>query len=138
MSVHADVLTKNLLDRFLVWWRAVREGGGIDALDASERERIAREYGLSGEELARIDHSGGRAADLLHRMMRANGLSYEDVRQTHPDVVRDLEIHCSLCSEKRRCRRELESGAAPEGFTEYCPNAPTMVELQAVSLQRLV
>ncbi len=134
----AELQTKNLLERFLAWWRAGFKDGRLEALDAAEVEHIAREFGLSGEELTRLNRNGGSATELLHRMMRANGLSYEELRQTHPDVARDLEIHCSLCSKKKRCRRELESGDAPEGFTEYCPNAPTFVELQAESLQRLV
>lgn len=138
MSADGDLYSKSFLDRFFAWWRAVRERGALDTLDASELEHIAREFGLSGEELAKVNRDGGRASDLLHRMVRVNGLSYEDLRQTHPDIVRDLEIHCSLCLEKKRCRRELESGAAPEGFTDYCPNAPVIVELQAESLQRLV
>jgi len=131
MSVETQA--KDLLDRLLAWWRTER----FEALDAAEVEHMAREFGLSGEELARLCRDGGGAPALLHRMLRANGLSYEELRQSHPDVVRDLEIHCSLCREKKRCRRELDAGAAPDGVAEYCPNAPTIVELQAESLQRL-
>jgi hypothetical protein len=133
----AETQSKNLLERVLARWSAGFDGW-FERLDAAEAEHIAREFGLTASELSAISRSGARVAELLHRMMRVNGLSYEELRQAHPDVVRDLEIHCSLCSEKKRCRRELESGAAPEGFTEYCPNAPTFVELQAEALQRLV
>lgn len=133
----AETQSKSLLERFLAQWRAGFDGW-FERLDAAEAEHIAREFGLTANELSALSRSGDRAVGLLHRMMRANGLSYEELRQTHPDVVRDLEIHCSLCLKKKRCRRELESGTAPEGFTEYCPNAPTFVELQAEALQRLV
>ncbi len=138
MSAHAEIAAKNLLERLVAWWRAGRDDGRLDGLDAAEVEHMAHEFGLSADELLALNRSGAGASELLHRMMRANGLSYEELRRSHPDIVRDLEIHCSLCAEKKRCRRELDSGAAPEGFTEYCPNAPTFVDLQAEALQRLV
>jgi hypothetical protein len=138
MSAEPESAVKTLVERLLAWWRAGLDSGRLEALDRAEIDHIAREFGLSADTLLDVERGGRRASELLHRMMRANGLSYEQIRQLCPDVVRDLEIHCSLCSEKGRCRRELDSGDAPEGFADYCPNAPTFVELQAAKLQRLI
>jgi hypothetical protein len=35
-----------------------------------------------------------------------------------------------LCKHKRRCARDLASGAAPLGLEDYCPNAATFVDLR--------
>jgi uncharacterized protein DUF6455 len=142
MSADGQARAKNLLKQFLQWWSRCSKGRSehaqLEALDSAEVEHMAREFGVSADQLLAVSQSRGRASELLHRMMRVNGLSLEELRRSHPDVARDLEIHCSLCNEKRRCRRELESGDAPEGFADYCPNASTFVELQAETLQRLV
>ena len=132
MSADIEGAAKNLVERLLAWWRA----GSIERLDAAEIDRIAREFGLVAKDLLAINRNGACASQSLHRMIRAKGLAYEELRQTHADVLRDLEIHCSLCGERKRCRKELDLGAA-EGFADYCPNAPTLVELQAEALQRL-
>ncbi|HLW92900.1 MAG TPA: DUF6455 family protein [Roseiarcus sp.] len=130
--------SKGLFRQVVEWWRsAVREPLEFESLDPSEREHIAREFGLSGRDLAKVNRGGPRSAELLRGMMRANGLSFAELREAHPDVLPDLEIHCSLCLAKGRCLRELASGAAPEGFADYCPNAATFVELQAENLLRL-
>jgi hypothetical protein len=135
--ITADAV-KRLTERFLAWWRSGLQDGRLNALDPAEVEHMAREFGLSADELSAVNRCGGRASELIRGMVRANGLSYEELRQSHPDVLRDLEIHCSLCVEKKRCRHDLVSGVAPEGFSDYCPNASTFVELQAEALQRLI
>jgi|SRR5579883_1222206 len=132
----ADAI-KSLSERLIAWWRSGLRDGRLDALAPTEVEHIAREFGLSAGELLALDGCGDRASKLLRRMICANGLNYEELRRAYPDVLRDLEIHCSLCTEQKRCRRDLVSGVAPEGFVDYCPNASTFVELQAAALQRL-
>jgi hypothetical protein len=102
----------------------------LSALDALEISRMAREFKLSPDQFMEINRSGDGGAALLARMMLANGLDVESVRHALPDVVRDLETHCSLCREKGRCQRQIERGRAPEGFEEYCPNALTFLQLQ--------
>src|SRR5271155_1353115 len=119
----------SFLERALSWWRK-RVASDLSGFDAPEISRIAREFNLSPDQLAEIDRSGDGGAALLARMMLTNGLDVEYVRRALPDVVRDLETHCSLCREKGRCQRQIEKGRAPEGFEGYCPNALTFLQLQ--------
>ena len=119
----------SFLERALSWWRK-RVASDLSGFDAPEISRIAREFNLSPDQLVEIDRSGDGGAALLARMMLTNGLDVEYVRRALPDVVRDLETHCSLCREKGRCQRQIEKGRAPAGFEEYCPNALTSLQLQ--------
>jgi len=118
-----------LLEQALSWWRK-RYAADLSALDEFEISRIAREFSLSSDQLAAVNQSAGGGAALLARIMLANGLDVEAVRRALPDVLRDLEVHCSLCREKGRCQRQIETGGAPKGFEEYCPNALTLLQLQ--------
>ena len=118
-----------LFERALSWWRK-RLASELSALDEYEISRIARELNLSSRQLAAVNRSGEGGAALLARMMVANGLDAEHVRRALPDVLRDLEAHCSLCRKKGRCRHEIETGRAPGGFEEYCPNALTLLQLR--------
>jgi Family of unknown function (DUF6455) len=111
------------------WWRK-RGASDLFQLDEREISRIAGELNLSSDQLAAIEKSGDDGAALLRRMILANGLDAESIRRAAPDVLRDLEAHCSLCRQQGRCRREIETGRAPQGFDDYCPNAFTLRRLQ--------
>jgi hypothetical protein len=138
MSHGTEPRANGFLRQVLAWWRLLASRYcEFAALDSAEMERIAREFGLSRDELVTLSQKGAGGAELLRAMMRANQLSFEKLRDAYPDVARDLEIHCSLCGEKRRCRREIDSGAAPQRFEDYCPNASAFVDLQAETQLRL-
>jgi hypothetical protein len=138
MSDGTERGANGFLRQVLAWWRLLAsQESEFAALDSAEIEHIARDFGLSRHELVTLSQKGAGGAELLHAMMRANQLSFERLREAYPDVARDLEIHCSLCREKRRCRREIDSGAAPRRFEDFCPNASTFVELQAETSLRL-
>jgi len=119
-----------LLKQAFPWWRSGR-ASDLFRLDEGEISRIAGELNLSSDQLAEIERSGGDGAALLKGMILANGLDADLIRRAAPDVLRDLEAHCSLCRRKGRCRRDIESGRAPEGFDDYCPNAYTLRRLQS-------
>jgi hypothetical protein len=100
------------------------------ALGEVEIEQIARELQMTGAQLGEVNRSGCGAAKLLRGALRAERLNYGELRQRLPGVLRDLEIHCSLCEHKRRCARDLAAGAALHAFEVYCPNAATFVDLR--------
>ena len=110
-------------------WRAKRKAGEVLAyFDADELQALARDVGLSPEQLTRFARPGG--GEELSRLLRFGGLVPERIERTHPDVMRDMCIVCSGCKAVRRCRRDLDRGWAPM-VQRYCPNAETIKALQA-------
>ncbi|TNC08048.1 heavy-metal resistance [Methylobacterium terricola] len=75
--------------------------------------------------------SGGMAKDWdaaakvrsLATLMRGLHLEPEALRQSRPEIVRELEAACLGCAERARCTRELWSGTAADTYPEFCPNA---------------
>jgi hypothetical protein len=131
--VEAIMSIQNPFQQTAAWLRSRLERfNGFVALDDAEIEHMARDLKMTGAELTQVERSGEGAARLLRDALRAERLSQEALRERYPHVLRDLEIHCSLCEHKRRCARDLASGAAPLGLEDYCPNAPTFVDLRRV------
>ena len=109
-------------------WRAKRKAGeDLAHFDANELQALARDVGLSPEQLTRFARPGG--GEELSRLLRFGGLVPERIERTHPDVMRDMCIVCSGCKAVRRCRRDLDRGWAPV-VQRYCPNAETIKALR--------
>lgn len=131
-----------LLNRMKSWsplsaiWRWIRDDN--DALDDLQRcaegeiERIARDNGLSVSEFRTLASLGPNAADLLERRMAALDLDPVEVSQIAPHTFRDLQKLCSLCKSHGRCLRELARDPANEAWKDYCPNAETLLALNAL------
>ena len=58
-------------------------------------------------------------------MLTALSIDQDDLARTEPLVLRDMERVCALCSQKRRCDRDLAAGTSAAHYQEYCANAPT-------------
>jgi uncharacterized protein YjiS (DUF1127 family) len=110
-------------------WRSGRKAGReLTSLDTDELGALARDVGLSPDQLTRLTARGSR--EELSRLLDAVGLAAERIGRTHPDVMRDMSIVCSDCVSARRCRRDLDRGWAPV-VQRYCPNTETIKVLQA-------
>ena len=110
-------------------WRSGRKAGReLTSLDADELGALARDVGLSPDQLTRLTARG--VGGELPRLLQAVGLVPERMARTHPDVMRDMSIVCSGCVSARRCRRDLDRGWAPV-VQRYCPNTETIKALQA-------
>ena len=79
--------------------------------------------------------SVGRTADEMPRLFEALGISAQDVARVEPMVVHDMERVCAMCKSKRKCDRDLASGASAEHYEEYCLNAPTIAQLRETKQQ---
>jgi len=95
-------------------------------MDAANFGRIASELRISSAELEALVRQGSHAADELPKMLTALGIDHADLTPTDPLVLRDMERVCALCSEKRRCDRNLAAGTSAVHYQEYCANAPTI------------
>ena len=59
-------------------------------------------------------------------MLAALGIDQDDLTRTEPLMLRDMERVCALCSQKRRCDRDLAAGTSAAHYQEYCANAHTI------------
>jgi len=112
------------------WCSGRKAGRELTSLDADALGALARDVGLSPDQLTRLTERGARAGAELPRLLDAVGLAPERIGRTHPDVMRDMSIVCSGCEAARRCRRDLDRGWAPV-VQRYCPNTETIKALQA-------
>ena len=55
---------------------------------------------------------GPHAADELPKMLTALRIDQDDLARAEPLVLRDMERVCALCSQKRRCDRDLAAGTS--------------------------
>ncbi len=118
------------------WWRDwTRRGSASSELKCcgeDEVERMAKDMGVSAAELRRLASQGREAADLLPRRMAALDLDRNEVARTEPRTLQDLQRVCTLCESRRRCARDLARDSADPAWQDYCPNAATLMALNAL------
>jgi hypothetical protein len=118
------------------WWRDwTRRGSARSELKCcgeDEVERMAKDVGLSASELRRLAAHGPDSADLLLRRMAALDLDRNEVSRTEPRTFQDLQRVCTMCNSKRRCKRDLAHDSDDPIWQDYCPNAATLMALNAL------
>jgi hypothetical protein len=128
----------SLAQRVARWWRAwVKQRGTMAALadcGPAEIARMARDIGVSGAaELRVLAGKWPNSSDLLSRRLQQFRLDPTAMMRAEPDVVRDLERVCTLCTSRRRCSRDFAAEEPASAWETYCPNAPTLGALIADS-----
>ena len=127
---------KSLIEAVSQWWRQWARGGSarfeLKCCGEEEVERMAKDIGLSSSELRRLASLGPDSADLLLRRMAALDLDRKEVSQTEPRTFQDLQRLCSMCNHHRRCRGDLARDADDPAWHDYCPNASTLMALNAL------
>ena len=123
--------THPAIDAFLVrlrqWWEA--QDNELARMDSSELSRIARDCGMSPEDLTTLASRGPQSADLLYERMALLGLSRADVERAAQGLMKDLQKTCSVCGEKQGCKNDLASKPEDKGWKSYCPNAISLESL---------
>ncbi|NBJ13096.1 hypothetical protein [Microvirga arsenatis] len=107
------------------WWSSRQARKELACLSIHEHATLARDLGLSSDQLDRMAAHGARGGADLHRFLDAMGLAPEWLELTRPTVLREMSIVCSACPVARLCRRDLERGWAP-AVRRYCPNIMTI------------
>jgi hypothetical protein len=117
---------------------SLTERNGVERLrelqcrDEREFQHIAEDVGVSPSELLRLAKSNADAADLLLGRMAALDLDRDEVLQTVPRTLQDLQRVCSLCTSRRRCARDLARRPIDPEWKNYCPNAGTLTALDTM------
>ena len=110
----------HLLARLREWWRRRSE---LETMDPEELARVAKDLGMTGQELRDLAARGPDAAYLLYERMRMLGLTTADVERVVPGLMRDMERTCACCNEKGVCERDLAARPDDTAWGGYCPNA---------------
>src|SRR5262249_2242005 len=66
------------------------------------------------------------------RRMAALDLDRNEVSRTEPRTFQDLQRVCTMCNHHRRCSRDLARDSADPAWEDYCPNAATLMALNAL------
>lgn len=105
------------------------------SLDDKEFEQIARDLNLSVFELHALSRKDDSSADLLNERLAECGLSPNELRDRHPEVLRDLQRVCGNCTSTRRCANEFKQGASQANRNDYCPNTHTLQALKNETME---
>ena len=97
-------------------------------LEADGRRALARDVGVAESVFAIMTASRSTTVE-LSGLMEALSIDDERVHREHRSDLREMQIACSTCNVKRRCRRNLRNGKAASTFRQYCPNAEAMEQL---------
>jgi hypothetical protein len=109
--------------------RAVGLRGELADCPPEEVARMARDIGVSPQELKLFVNKGPQAADELPRLLLALGVDPQKLAANDPDAMRDLQRLCITCGEKNQCRHDLAAGTAAAHYRDYCPNAISIAAL---------
>jgi hypothetical protein len=113
--------------------------GSLGQLDAGEMEHVARDVALNMLELRTIAGKWPDAANLLAQRLAALQIDNLEIARAEPAALRDLERVCTLCDEKRDCRRDLGREPSNTDWRAYCRNIETLdalnTERSAMRLQ---
>lgn len=113
----------NLLAHLRDWWQG---RDALASLNSSEAEHIARDLGITADDLRDFVARGPHAADLLIERLAALGLSRADIEATATGLMLDLQKTCAHCQDKGVCEKELVYRPDANGWQRYCPNASTL------------
>ena len=102
---------------------------------ADEIERLARETGISIDDLRILAMLGIHGADLLRRRMHILRVDPDKFYRSEPATFRELQKSCSACESHGRCALDLARDAIDPtrpDWRDYCPNAAMLNMLSAV------
>jgi len=117
------------------WWRDWVTRGSVSELKCFGEEEInliAKDVGVSPTELRRLASLGPESVNLLLRRMAALDLDQKEVSRIERGTFHDLQLACTMCESHRLCERDLARDSANPAWKDYCPNAATLMALNAM------
>lgn len=126
-------ILENAIDVFGDWLKHRQEMRELREMESGDFARIARDLCVSTAELDEVVRRGPHASDELPRLLKSLGIDAATLSRTQPVLQRDMVRVCASCQQKARCDHDLEAGTSAQHFDEYCPNAPSIHDLDRQS-----
>lgn len=126
----SQTLASRLKQWFTRAWEATTETDVIGRLDDQTLNELARDCGISSDQLKQLANAGPHAADEMIALMLAISIDPTEVSRLYPTQFRDMQVNCSLCESKERCRHDLATQVAEREHIHYCSNADHLTSLQ--------
>ncbi len=121
---------RTVFDAIADWVKNYRQAVGLQnelaKCTAEEVALMARDIGLSAQELLSAAAKGPHAADELPKLLRAFGVDPQKLAADDPSTMHDLQRICIHCGHKGECRHDLAASTAASRFRDYCPNAMSL------------
>ena len=121
---------KPILEAIASWVKKYRHAVGLRGefahCGAEEVALIARDIGVSPDELIFVANKGPHAADELPKLLRALGVDPQKLNSDDPALMRSLQRICISCGHKDQCQHNLAAGTAVDKYHDYCPNAMSL------------
>lgn len=124
-----EMVLSSIADCVARYRSAISHGDELAQCSPDEVRQIAKDLGVSSDQLIELVRKGPDAAAQLKKMLVALKVDPQRIAKTDPLVMRDLQWLCVNCGEKKRCRHEIADGTAAGHFHEFCPNAMTLETL---------
>jgi len=100
--------------------------GELKQLDRQQIDELARDVGVTSQQLISMEARGSGAADQLPERLRALHLDEKQLPVTDWATLRDMQRVCSVCGAKWQCEKDLRDRPDDPKWQEYCPNAETL------------
>ncbi|MCJ8521702.1 hypothetical protein ABID21_004851 [Pseudorhizobium tarimense] len=134
MDSFAHHQSPSLASRLLRWfsdvWVSATETDVIGQLDDRTLQELACDCSASADQLKQLTNAGPHAADEMVALMLAINIDPAEVARLYPQRFRDMQVNCSLCGSKERCRRDLYEQVIAREYVRYCCNANHLTALQ--------
>ena len=106
-----------------------RDLNEVRAMDPQDIAEICGEMNLTRAQLEALVKAGPDAADEMERMMAALGIDPEAAQTIAPSAMREMQVACATCGEKRVCRHALDEGTASALMESFCANADELRDM---------
>ncbi len=120
-----------MFDLLALWLSHQRDHAGLNLSENDEFDQLARDLGISPNELHDLFNS---APDRLQlpEMLKALGIDEISLRRVQPALLRALERQCAQCVVVARCRHSLDRKVAADDYEQFCPNAAVLAAFRPV------
>jgi hypothetical protein len=114
------------------WCDRARSRSEFEVCGVEGMERMARDAGVSVNELRELATRSPESADHLLERMTALDLDPNEIVKIEPQVFRDMQRVCTMCKSQKRCIGDLEKDVQNPAWKNYCPNVQTLLSLDAL------
>lgn len=124
---------ESVVARIREWCEATGNAFAAAGYPGGPEERalgeIARDCGLSEQDLVTMIAAGEHSADEMLLLMRELGLDPAKVAATDHAEFRQMQLTCTRCADKARCRQALLGDHPFDAVAGFCGNAPDLQDL---------